>query len=237
MTTNPVETIDTSWKGLYKWGGISALMAGVLYIIALLLALSLGVPSSATGEGTLKWFSGQTTLAYTWYGLAIAADILLVPALLALYLALKGINKNAVLAAAGIGGLALALDLGVNLITWIALITLSENYAAATSDIQRAAFVATADYAVGITSVSATVFSSIIFSIWPLITSLVMLKGIFSKATSYAGIAGSIIGIGYGLTVFVPYSSSLAILLALMIILFTAWLLLAGYRLYGLGRH
>jgi len=237
MTTNLTETIDKSWKGLYRWGGLSALTAGVLYIIALLLALGLGVPSSATGEGTLKWFSGQTTLAYTWYGLAIAADILLVPALLALYLALKGINKNALLAAAAIGGLALALDLGANLITWTALITLSQNYAAATSDVQRAAFVATADYAVGITSVSATVFSSIIFNIWPFITSLVMLKGIFSRATAYVGMAGSIVGFAYGLTVFVPYSSSLDVLLVLMIVLLAVWLLLTGNRLYRLGKR
>jgi hypothetical protein len=232
-----METVDTSWKGLYKWGGISALAAGVLYIIIILLALGLGVPSSTTGEGILTWFSGHATLAYTWYGLAIVGDILFVPVLLALYLALKGINKNAVLAAAGMGGLALALDLGVNMITWIALITLSQNYAAATSDIQRAAFVATADYAVGITSVSSTVYSSIIFSIWPLITSLVMLKGIFSRATAYVGIAASIIGLVYGLTVFVPYSSSLAVLLALMLILFAVWLLLAGSRLYRLGKR
>jgi hypothetical protein len=236
MMTNP-ETVDTSWKGLYKWGGVCALLVGVIYFIALASALSLGLPSSTTGEGILKWFSGQTTLAYTLYGLTIVTDVLLVPVVLALYLALKEVNKNATLAAAGFGGLSVALDLGVTLITWIALITLSQNYAAATSDVQRAAYLATADYAVGITSVSATVYGSIIFAIWPLITGLVMLKGVFNKATAYVGIAGSIASIVYGITIFVPYSSSLAIFLVLAFILFGIWLLLAGYRLYGLGKR
>jgi hypothetical protein len=106
---------------------------------------------------------------------------------LALYLALKGVSKNAMLTAAGFGGLALALDLGVTVITWIALITLSQNYAAATSDVQRVAFLATADYAVGGTSVIATVYGGVIHSIGPLIMSLVVLRRVFSKATAYVG--------------------------------------------------
>ena len=213
------------------------MLAGVILFIALATALVLGLPTSFTGEGVLKWLSGQATPAYTFYGLTIVADILLVPVVLALYLALKGVNKNAMLAAAGFGVLALVLDLGVNSITWIALVTLSQNYAAATSDVQRAAFLATADYAVGITSVSEKGYSILILSIWPLITSLVMLRGVFSKATAYVGIVGSIIGLAYGMTVFVPYSSSLEILVSIAFVLFGVWLLLAGSRLYRLGKR
>jgi hypothetical protein len=237
MTTNPMETVDTSWKGLYKWGGVSAMLAGVILFIVMAAALGLGLPASATGESILNWFSGQAALAYTFYGLSIVVDVLLVPVVLALYLTLRGVNKNASLSAAGFLGLALALDLGVTLITWIALITLSQNYAAATSDVQRAAFVATADFAVGITSVSATVYGSIIYAIGPLIMSLVMLKGVFSKATAYVGIVASIAALAYGATVFVPYSSSLGILLAIAFVLFGVWLLLAGSRLYRLGKR
>jgi len=231
-----METVDTSWKGLYRWGGVSAMLDGVIVFVALASVLALGSPPSPTGEGYLNWFSGQATLGYTFGGLSIVADILLVPAVLALYFALRRVNKNAMLTAAGFFGLALALDLGVTLITWIGLVTLSQNYAAATSAVQRAAFVATADYAVGITSVSATVYGSIIYSIGPLIMSLVMLKGVFSRATAYVGIAGSIAGLAYGFTVLVPYSSSLEILLAVAFVLFGVWGLLAGSRLYRLSK-
>lgn len=237
MTTNAIETVDTSWRGLHRWGGISALLVGVIYIINIVLALRLGVPSSLTGEGVLKWFGSQTTLAYAFIGLFIVADILAVPVVLALYLALKGINKNAMLAAAGFGGLAIALDLGVTEITWVALIALSQNYSAATSSVQQAAYVATADYAVAITSVSGTIYGSIIVAFWPLITSLVMWKGIFSRATAYVGIAASIICIAYGLTVFVPYSSFVDALQAIAIMLLAIWLLLTGSGLYRLGKR
>ena len=236
MTTNPIETLDTSWKGLYRWGGISAMLAGVILFVVLASALVLGAPTSNTGEGILKWLGGGTTLAYSFYGLSMVVDVLLVPVVLAVYLALKGVNKNAMLTAAGFWGLALALDLGVTCITWIALITLSQNYAAATSDVQRAAFVATADYAVGITSVSATVYGSIVYMIGPLVTSLVMLKGVFSKVTAYVGLVGGIVGLAYGVTVFVPYSSFVLIPLAISFILLGIWLLLAGSRLYSLGK-
>jgi hypothetical protein len=233
MTTNPAETVDTSWKGLYRWGGISALVAGIIYLIGIALSFSLGaVPSG--GEAILKYLAGHTTLAYAFFGLSILADFLLVPVALALYLALKGINKSAMLAATGFGGLYLVLDLGGTLITWVALTTLSQNYAAATSDIQRAAYVVTANYAAALISASSNVYSSVLSSIWGIIGSLVMLKGIFSRVTAYLGVAVSIMGFVYAASIFVP---ALANVIAIWLGLFVVWLVLVGSRLYRLGRR
>jgi hypothetical protein len=198
-----METVDTSWKGLYRWGGVSLMIVGVLYFVSLVLALSMGTTPSG-GEAVLNWLAGQTTLAYSTWGVFILTDILLVPALLALYLALKGVNKNAMLAAVGFGGVGLVLDAGVTCISWVALITISQNYTAATSDVLRAAYVATANYALAATAVSAPVYSLAISSIGVLIISLVMLKGIFSRVTAYLGIVGSIAGFVYGISLFVP---------------------------------
>jgi len=233
MTTNPMETVDSSWKGLYKWGGILALLAGVLYILFIALAIGMGIPPSGA-EDLLKYYSGQTTLAYSAYGLEMLADILLLPAVFALYLTLKGINKNAMLAASGFGGLFVALDLGVIAVSAIALVTLSQNYAAATSDIQRTAYVATASYSLAVISVSERVFSSVIPSLWGLITGVVMLRGIFSKSTAYLGIAASIVGFAYSISIFAP---SLAILVVIEVLIFAVWFMLAGYRLYRLGKR
>jgi hypothetical protein len=82
MTTNPMETVDTSWKGLYRWGGVFLMLVGVLYFVSLALALSMGATPS-WGEDVLNWLAGQTTLAYTTNGVFILTDILLIPALLA----------------------------------------------------------------------------------------------------------------------------------------------------------
>ena len=233
MTTNPTETVDTSWKGLYRWGGVFLMLVGALYFVSLALALSMGATPS-WGEAVLNWLAGQTTLAYTTYGVFMLTDILLVPALLALYLALKGVNKNAMLAATGFVGVFIVLDLGVSFISWVALTTISQNYAAATSDILRAAYVATANYALAATAVSAPVYSFVISSIGLLIISLVMLKGVFSRVTAYLGIIASIVGFVYGISVFVP---ALAMSIVIAIVLSGIWGLLAGSRLYRLGKR
>jgi hypothetical protein len=233
MTSNPMETVDTSWKGLYRWGGISALISGVLIIVGIILYASVA-PWPSGGEAFLKWLGSQTTLVYTTAGVFISTDILLVPVVLALYLALKGINKNAMLAAAGFVGLFVVLDLGVTLVSEVALTTLSQNYAAATSDVQRAAYVATANYALGIGfSGIAPPLSFGVLSLGILIASLVMLKGVFGKATAYVGIAASIAGFVEGIRLFVP---ALAISGAIAIVLLGIWSLLVGYRLYRLGK-
>jgi hypothetical protein len=169
-----------------------------------------------------------------FYGLYILTDILLVPAVLALYLALKRINKSAMLVATGFGGLAVALDLGVTMITQVALVTLSQNYAAATNDIQRTVSVATASYAVAIITTSLPVYGSVVFSTETLITSLVMLKGIFSSVTAYLGIVMSITGFLYFISLFLP---ALGIFYGIWGALMMLWLLLAGYGLYRLGKR
>jgi hypothetical protein len=230
--TTLAETVDPSWKGLYKWGGVSAVLGGVLVFICVALAFALGSPPSG-GQAVLNYLSGKTTLAYTLYGLFIVADMLTVPVVLALYLALKRVNKNAMLAAAVFAGLGTILDLGVTTISWIGLITLSQNYAAATSSVQSAAYVAAANYVLAVTAVSAPIFSIVISSIGALIISLVMLKGIFNKATAYMGIAASIVGFIYGISVFGP---SLTIFLIIAFLLNGIWYLLLGYRLYRLGK-
>ncbi len=228
------QSLDLSWKGIYRWGGVSALLIGVLYFIAMVLALGMGTQPSG-GEAVLTWLSGQTTLAYSVYGVAILTDILLVPVLLALYLALKGVNKNAMLAATGLAVAGVVLDLGVTCISWVALITLSQNYAAATSDALRASYVATANYALAATAVSAPIYSMVVPSIGLLIISLVMLKGIFSKGTAYVGISASIVGFVYGISLFVPALSAISLVIATILI--AVFCLVVGSKLYKLGKR
>ena len=209
------------------------MLVGVLLIVSVILDASLGALPSG-GEAVLKLLASQTTLVYAAFGVLMLVDILFVPVALALYLALKGVNKNAMLAAAVFAGLSLVLDLGVGTISQVALTTISQNYASATSDVQRAAYVATANYALGVATVSEPVYSFAVFSIALLIISLVMLKGVFGKATAYLGIVASIAGFVYGISLFAP---ALAITAVITVILWAVWSWLVGYRLYRLGKH
>jgi len=227
------EAVDPSWKRLYRVGGASATIAGIVYVIITVLLSSLGAPPiGGTAEAVLKWLGGQALRAQIAWGLFILTDLLLVPAIPAVYLVLKGINRSAMIVAASFFGLFIVLDLGVTLPTLIALTTFSQNYVGAVSDLQRAAYAATALYAVSAASLSQALFSFVVPSIGSLVTSLVMMKGIFSKVAGCLGLAASLVGIVYGFSIFIP---ALAMLLAIDLPLFGLWFILAGCRVYKLG--
>jgi hypothetical protein len=59
-----------------------------------------------------------------------------------------------------------------------------------------------------------------------------MLKGIFTRATAYVGIATNVVGLVYASSLFVPALASVDVV---WLILLVIWLLLAGFRLYRLG--
>jgi hypothetical protein len=149
---------------------------------------------------------------------------------LSLYLALKGVNRNAMLVATAFVGLFVVLDLAVTWSHYAALLTLSRHYAAATSDVQRATYVAAATYPSAVlASRLLLVYAIVVLSFAVLMIGLVMLKGIFSKTTAYLGIATGILGIaslaGSGITIIINA------------VLATVWILFAGYSLYRLAQR
>ncbi len=140
-----VHAVDPDGKWLYRVGGISALILAIAYIITIPLYVYVGAPPSG-GEARLKYLALNTTVWWAILGLSVLTDFLFVPVALSLYLALKGVNRNAMLVATAFVGLFIVLDLAVTWSNYASLITLSGNYAAATNDAQRAAYVAAASY-------------------------------------------------------------------------------------------
>ena len=136
------------------------------------------------------------------------------------------------LPATGFGALFIVLDLGVTCITWIALIGLSQNYAIATSEIQRSAYIASANYALSALTVAAPVYSWLNLSIWWLITNLVMLRGgVFGRATAYLGVIGSIAGFLVSADLFV---STQGIANGVGGVVLGIWFIVVGYKLRAL---
>jgi hypothetical protein len=78
-----------------------------------------------------------------------------------------------------------------------------------------------------------TFYSWVVFSIGVLIISIVMLKGVFSKLTAYLGIAVGIVATVAGFYVFLP---ALAVLTLPSLVAFGLWCVLAGRRLFRLGK-
>lgn len=147
-------------------------------------------------------------------------------AFLALYMALKHLNKSYAAIGAVIAIACQVLFLAYFPIV-LGLVKLSDQYVAATSTAQRSIFVAAAE---GLIAQNNTVsVSGVLFNIGILIIALVMLKGVFQKGVAYLGIITGVVGIisealrpvlgaGYGV-----YG-----------VLLLFWLIAVGWKLYRL---
>lgn len=222
---------EPAWRGAFRAGGASYLIAGILYIASVVLIVAIGGPPS-TGEGYLKLLAGGKLPFQTLVGFFALADILLVPAVLALYLALKEVNRTQMLIASAFWGVTIAADLGT-LMVWYSLVPLTDAYVAATGEVQRAAYVAAAVAVLGATNAGFTLAFFLGWGVATIIQSLVMLKGVFSKGVAYLGIIAGIVSLLAGLgTSAVP---ALGAVLPIWFIIFAVWWLLVGFRLRKIG--
>jgi hypothetical protein len=224
-----VQDAGEDQKWLYRAGGIAALAIGVAYIAIIALYASVGVPPEG-GEARLAYLVGKTTAWWAIVGISVLTNFLYVPVALALYFALRGIHRSAMLLGVAFVGLFVILENAVNWTGYGALIQMSEGYAAATSESQRAIFVGAATYA-------SAVLESPLAGVWAigtlsfafLVIGIVMLKGAFSKLTAYVGILTGLLGAaavaGVGVAVILNALAALV------------WVFLVGFRLYRLGRE
>ena len=162
------ESLDQSWIWLFKIGGIAFLIIGIWYIIANYWSFIAGIPAPgfatppvSTNEQYFHILASYPIASTIFYSMYSLIDLLFIPALLALYLALKGINKNAMLVAMGFVAMFAAIDIAVTEFNSLTLISLAQSYNAATDPIQRTAYFAAANYALGAIPI-ATFYSYVI---------------------------------------------------------------------------
>ena len=214
--------------------GVSAIILVISYIVIIVLYVFSGV-SPTEGDALLKHIAAHTAERWSILGLSVFTDLLYIPVGYSLYIMLKEVNKNAMLAGLGFFILFVFLDLAVTWTNYSSLITLSNQYATATSDSQRETIIATADYVSGVISSGLIRVYIILFpAIGILIFSLIMLKGEVSKTIAYLGVVTGVVGtISVAVTLFM---SSFGITVVITSILTTAWFSLIGIRFLRLGR-
>ena len=216
-------------KPWYRLGSTAALVLGIGYIVIFPLYAHVGAPPSG-GEAWFRYLPGKTTAWWAILSLSVFTDLLYIPLAFALYLALKKINRNAMLLATAFMSLFVALDLAVTWPRFASILVLHARYTAATDDVQRAAYLAAADYASAmLSSPLEVVYAIVILSCGILLAGLVMRKGVFDKATAYLGVATGILGIA-SLTRVGPVIIGNAIST-------TVWLFFVSYRLYRLAKN
>lgn len=222
------ETADSRWSWLYKIGGAAALFSVAIVPIQFVIFILWPPPATALG-----WF---TLFQNNKLGGLLAFELLFpvnaafgITTTLALYVALRRVNESL---------MAIALALGlVEAVAFIVarpameMLYLSERYAAATTDAQRALFLAAGEAVWATFNGTAFHVGYNLFSIYFLIVSVVMLRRpIFGRVTAYMGILAAILNWGL-------YVPKIGLLLSILsIVPLAIWLVLVARRLFQLGR-
>ena len=226
--TSVQEQADPTYKPLYRMGGIAAAIMVLLTLLHSGVFFVVGLPTTI-----LEWFQLFNRSAVS--GL-LASELLLVfyvilnvPFALAVYAALRKTSPSLVaiyVALALLGTLAFIASRPA-----FEMLSLSHGYALATTDAQRAAFLAAGESTFATFEGTAFWVSYVLGSIGGLVLSAAILHGaIFSRVTAYLRIASSLLDFG----LFVPA-------IGLLISLFSVFSLLAFHvlmarRLHQMGR-
>ena len=85
---------DPSWRGLYRAGGVSAVLYVVLIIVALVLLVITPPAPSSGGAATLQYIASNKLVYILELVLFVGPSVLAMVVFLALYMALKHLNKS-----------------------------------------------------------------------------------------------------------------------------------------------
>lgn len=188
------EAAGSSWKSLYKLGGTTALITVVVVLGEIAINYIPGVADASQRTVTVMdwfalfqnhWFLGLRNLGL----LNLIGAALLAPTIFAIYAALRRDNE----AYAAFGTILFFVGIAVYLASSRAfpMLSLSGQYASATTDAQRSLLVAAGQTMLAEGQNRAGI---LLIEFACLVISTVMLRGkVFNKATAYAGIFGNVL--------------------------------------------
>jgi hypothetical protein len=227
-----VETADFAWKSLYKVGGAAALATVALVLMAIIAHIVWPPPEWSPGAA-IDWF---TRFQDNWLLGLLGLDLLIiiglvlgVPLFFALYFALRRAGESIMVIATAIALIGTVLHLTSN--TAFEMLLLSEGYAAAATDAQRAMFLAAGEAALA--SYYGTTFhvSYVLGYVAKIIIGTVMLRSIvFGQATAYMGILAGVAGLAFYLPTIGLFLSILSVLLIAI------WNVMVARGLFRLAR-
>lgn len=222
---------DPSWRDLYRAGGVSALLFVVLILVAIVIVVVAPPPLNADGATTLQYIASHKVLYIIEQVLWLAPSVFAAVVYLALYHALKHLNKSYAALGALAGFVSWVLGLAIPTTGGGApvLVYLSDQYMTAATAAQHTAFATAAEVFIAGNNITYAV--GILAPVGILILSLLMLKGVFSKGVAYLGIVTGVLGI---------ISEALRPIIGpgyfVYGLLLPAWFLVVGWKLYRLAR-
>ena len=231
MATASPEADD---RTLYRVGGLAALGIGIGYVVIIPIFLAVGAPP-AGAEAWLAYLAGKTAPWWAILGLSVVTDLLFVPLALALYGALRRIDRNTMALAATLMLLFVGVDLAVTWTNYAVLISVADGYAVAAADAERTAQLAAATSAsVLLSSTLEAAYSIGILAVAILLIGIVSYQSNLGRSAAWLAIATGILGIVAVVgTLLVRGIGAMAILASLLT---TIWLFVVGYRLLQMAR-
>ncbi len=231
-----VRSIASSWKRLCRIGGWAALIVGVVYTIEIVVVAFTGLPP-ATAIGYFTLLQNNRLLGlFDLFLLDIAATAFQVPVFLALYVVLRRSDESYMAVATILAYLGIAEYFATN--QALSMLSLSDQYAATTTDAQRSLLLLLGQHMLPINTSTGSFIAYTFVAVAGLIISVVMLrKGVFSRLTAYVGIVGNVLELGPP-EQFVPwksYYSADAVAIAVGGVLLVIWYFLIARKLYQLG--
>lgn len=247
--SNQSEALDPQWKALYGVAGVAALVAAIVfrrnlaeeYLLLRILGIIRSGPNAFPGDAA-SWFTLLRThrlIGLNFLNLFDMVNYALAGLIfLGLCAALYRINKTFVSLAMALTFVAVAVYFASN--QAFALLSLSDQYSVATTDLQRSALLAAGQALLAIHNSGANYGSgpyvSFLFAnLAGLIIAAVMLRSsMFGKLAAWMGILANFFGLSYYLTlVFAPSMSAIPLSASAPFLLI--WYLVVGRKLLRLG--
>ena len=232
-----VETADSAYKSLYRLGGAAALVV-VLLILGVVIGFTVYPQPSTVSDWFELFQSNKVVGLLDFWGLEVPMYAMYALVFLALYVALREADQGRMAIAITFSLLGVGIFLATN--NPFSMLSLSDQYAAATTDTQRTMLLAAGQAVLANTSqrvVGGFNVGLFLVSVAGLIVSSVMLQSsAFSRSTAYVGMLAWTLSLVDYLRQIVTQSATIALLVILPnALLLVVWFVLVGRRLYQLG--
>jgi hypothetical protein len=216
---------DGRWQGLYRIGAVAALISVVIIPISI-VAFFIWPPFPDDILAVIQedWLAGLMSLDFMY----LLGNAFAIPFFLVLYVTLKEVDESWALIALILGLLGLVCLVPARPIP--EMFALSDQYAAATTDAERAIYQAAGEAILALFYGMAYHVHYILGSASLLISSFLMLRSdTFGRATAYVGVVTNIVVFG----LYVPEVG--AYISILSVVGYVIWYILIARRLYQLG--
>jgi hypothetical protein len=231
------ETVEPAFKSLYKLAGFAAFLVAVLTLGEVIGFIFYPQPDTISGWFMLFQSNWAIGLIDFW-GLEVPMYIMFTLVFLALYVVLRKVNEGLMLIALTFALLGIGVFFATN--NPFTMLSLSNQYATAATDVQRSTLLAAGQAVLANTgqrAVGGFNMGLFLVSVAGLIISSVMLRSdSFSRLTAYAGIVTFVLSLADYLRQALTTSVIITLLVVLPNVLFLViWFVLVGRRLYRLG--